>query len=276
MCAAPRFSTGGGAAAPNPEGAPAAEPETVRARPALFSFLLDISKPVLAAINGTVAGGGFVLAMMCDMRFMAETATISTIFAKRGLIATDPAADLPAVTIPTAAARPAPTEVIRKTFCRADQTGDPRDRLMVQLALLCGLRVHEVAKVHVRDVEGDELRVDGKAGRSRLVPMPPAVRLALRGRGGYLFPGRDDGHLSASYVQKKINALMPDGWTPHALRHAAAEAIYENSGCDLFATQEFLGHSKPETTRRYVPVKRQRLRAAVMEAAKAWSDADAG
>ena len=72
-------STGGGA--------PAAEPETVRARPALFSFLLDISKPVLAAINGTVAGGGFVLAMMCDMRFMAETATISTIFAKRGLIA---------------------------------------------------------------------------------------------------------------------------------------------------------------------------------------------
>ncbi len=78
-------STGGGA--PTTEAAPPAEPETVRARPALFSFLLDISKPVLAAINGTVAGGGFVLAMMCDMRFMAESATIATIFAKRGLIA---------------------------------------------------------------------------------------------------------------------------------------------------------------------------------------------
>ena len=73
-----------------------------------------------------------------------------------------------------------------------------------------------------------------------------------------------------------ISLGLPDSATPHALRHAAAEAIYENSGCDLFATQEFLGHSKPETTRRYVPVKRQRLRAAVMEAAKAWSDADAG
>lgn len=58
-----------------------------RSRPALFSFLLDVSKPVIAAVNGVGAGGGFVLAMMCDLRFMADDASLITVFSKRGLIA---------------------------------------------------------------------------------------------------------------------------------------------------------------------------------------------
>lgn len=58
-----------------------------RANPALFSFLLAVGKPVIAAINGPAAGGGFVLAMMCDLRFMAQEASLTTVFSKRGLIA---------------------------------------------------------------------------------------------------------------------------------------------------------------------------------------------
>jgi enoyl-CoA hydratase/carnithine racemase len=66
--------------------APDRGPRTPR-QTMLFSFLADISKPVIAAVNGVAAGGGFVLAMMSDLRFMAEGATLITIFSKRGLIA---------------------------------------------------------------------------------------------------------------------------------------------------------------------------------------------
>lgn len=55
--------------------------------PALFSGLLRISKPVIAAVNGPAAGGGFILAMMSDLRFVAENAMMTTVFTKRGLIA---------------------------------------------------------------------------------------------------------------------------------------------------------------------------------------------
>ena len=55
--------------------------------PALFSFLLRISKPVFSALNGVSAAGGFVLAMMCDMRIASEAASFTVGFSNRGLVA---------------------------------------------------------------------------------------------------------------------------------------------------------------------------------------------
>lgn len=55
--------------------------------PGIFSYLLEVPKPVIAAVNGVAAGGGVILALMSDLRFAASTASFTTVFLKRGLIA---------------------------------------------------------------------------------------------------------------------------------------------------------------------------------------------
>jgi enoyl-CoA hydratase/carnithine racemase len=73
--------------------AKAAESQGAEARgpdgelPGLFVHLLKVSKPVIAAVNGVAAVGGFVLAMMCDLRFAADSASLTMAMSNRGLIA---------------------------------------------------------------------------------------------------------------------------------------------------------------------------------------------
>jgi enoyl-CoA hydratase/carnithine racemase len=52
-----------------------------------YSYLLAIKKPIIAGINGPVAGVGLVVTLFCDIRYMAEGAKLTTAFARRGLIA---------------------------------------------------------------------------------------------------------------------------------------------------------------------------------------------
>jgi enoyl-CoA hydratase/carnithine racemase len=52
-----------------------------------YTYLLSVPKPVVAAVNGAVAGMAVPFVLACDMRFMAEDAVLTTAFAQRGLIA---------------------------------------------------------------------------------------------------------------------------------------------------------------------------------------------
>jgi len=74
-------SADGGAAGDDADAHVAAREQTSQ------TFTLSVPKPVIAAINGPCAGIGLVLALMCDIRFVAEDAKLTTAFARRGLVA---------------------------------------------------------------------------------------------------------------------------------------------------------------------------------------------
>jgi enoyl-CoA hydratase/carnithine racemase len=84
--AAGRRVTAAGADRPSLEAAPGDESMGSDFQ-VTWGYLLTIRKPMIAAINGPCAGLGFVIALLCDLRFASEKARFTTSFSQRGLIA---------------------------------------------------------------------------------------------------------------------------------------------------------------------------------------------
>lgn len=180
-------------------------------------------------------------------------------------IGEDPAQLLPPVRVPRGRPRPAPDAALERAFARAC----PRDRLMVMLAAYAGLRRSEVAQAHTDDVIGASLRVHGKGGTTRDVPLHPVLVGAIsRLPRGYLFPGMVDGHLSADRVGHILGELLGAGWTGHTLRHRFLTLAYL-ADRDPRAIQELAGHAKLDTTMIYTQVPDGALMRAVMAAGPA-------
>lgn len=176
----------------------------------------------------------------------------------------DPSEPLPSIRVPAGVARPAPETVVRVGL-----GADDRARFMVMLAAYGGLRACEIARVHEDDLVGDVLRVTGKGGKTREIPiMHAGLLLLLQGVRGWAFPNGLGSHLSPGHVTRLVSGVLPDGWTAHTLRHRMATTAY--AGCrDLLAVGALLGHSRPETTQRYVRMPDDALRAAALQAAVA-------
>ena len=175
----------------------------------------------------------------------------------------DPAAGLDPVKVPAASPRPAPESAVAVIDCHPD----PRVRLMGMLAAHVGLRCAEVACVHCDDLVGDWLRVHGKGGKVRTVPVVHPVLLdRLQQVDGWAFPNGHGDHLSPGHVTRLLSAALPDGWTGHTLRHRCATVAYSRTH-NLLAVGRALGHSRPETTQRYVALPDEDLRAVMTAAA---------
>lgn len=149
-----------------------------------------------------------------------------------------------------------------------------RDTAVLALLYGAGLRVSEALSLTGRDHPlPDALRIAGKGGRTRLVPVLGAVRQAVEAyvthcpfvpaSGEPLFRGTRGGALTAREVQRCVERMrgalgLPSSATPHALRHAFATHLLAGGG-DLRTIQELLGHASLSTTQIYAEVDTARL-----------------
>ena len=149
-----------------------------------------------------------------------------------------------------------------------------RDLAVVTLLYGCGLRISEALDLKAAVLPlGESLRVTGKGGKERIVPVVPAARAAVetymrvcpfqiepdapifRGvRGGVLNPR----HIQKVMEQARAQLGLPASATPHAMRHSFATHLL-NAGGDLRAIQELLGHASLSTTQAYTAVDTARL-----------------
>ena len=218
-------------------------------------------------------------------RKLASTRAFFRSMVEHGDMEANPADLLPAPKLP---------HTLPRTLKPADVTGlldripattplELRDRSLFELAYACGLRAEELVNLDATsvDFDGEQVRVEGKGGKTRFVP---AGEPALRALGRYLERGRpalanahadpalflskSGNRLSTSDVRRRLRVWARHAATqgavhPHALRHSFATHLLEG-GADLRAIQELLGHSSISTTQVYTRVESARLRAAYL------------
>jgi integrase/recombinase XerC/integrase/recombinase XerD len=153
---------------------------------------------------------------------------------------------------------------------------DMRDRAMFELAYAAGLRAEELTTLDLTsaDADGEQVRVEGKGGKTRFVPVGEHAWRALdryltRGRTALdcgesdaLFLSKSGKRLSTSDVRRRLKLQARRvGISPHTLRHSFATHLLEG-GADLRTIQELLGHASISTTQTYTRVESRRLRTA--------------
>jgi integrase/recombinase XerC len=151
-----------------------------------------------------------------------------------------------------------------------------RDTAVLLLLYGCGLRISEALSLQRKEAPlagRDVLRIVGKGGKERLVPLLPVTQAAVAryvdlcpyplDPDGPLFLGVKGGRLSPRIIQLLMERLrdrlgLPATATPHALRHSFATHLL-SAGADLRQIQDLLGHASLSTTQAYTEVDRTRL-----------------
>jgi integrase/recombinase XerC len=150
-----------------------------------------------------------------------------------------------------------------------------RNAALFSLLYGSGLRISEALSLTRVDFStgAATLRVTGKGGKTRIVPLLAATREAVEaymklcpyatGERSALFVGARGGPLQPAIIQRELQKMrsaldLPDSATPHALRHSFATHLL-SAGGDLRAIQELLGHASLSTTQVYTGVDAARL-----------------
>jgi len=261
-------------------------PETVRAYQTdlddLVCFLLDRAPDGNGVPDVRLIDAAAIRAWVADMhgrglsratvgRRLSAARSLFHWLARRELVTSNPAAEVANPKRPERLPDRLDVEDVAAILEAPDPAtpAGPRDRALLELLYGAGLRVSELVGLDVDDVQFADrtARVLGKGSKERIVPFgrkaEGALRAYLRGSATLrtasdepaLFLNLRGGRLTDRSVRRILDAAVTRaavarGVHPHALRHSFATHLLE-SGMDLRAIQELLGHERLSTTQRY-------------------------
>lgn len=214
-------------------------------------------------------------------RGLAGVRSLLRFLERRGLANAAGAAALRAPKQPKSLPKPLTAADARRVVSAQEQLAEEpwiaaRNAAVLTLLYGCGLRISEALGLSGGDLAGTDatvLRITGKGGKTRLVPvLPVALQAVLEyrrlcpwhlGADDPLFRGARGGPLNPAIIQREMARLrsalnLPDTATPHALRHSFATHLLGRGG-DLRTIQELLGHASLSTTQVYTGVDAVRL-----------------
>ena len=221
--------------------------------------------------NGEASRARHLAAVRSFFRYLARRQGVEN--AALGLLRTPRARRLLPRALSVAGARGVVAEIGEEARRASDAA---RDTALMALLYGSGLRIGEALALTVGDAplpgRDETLRVHGKGGKERLVPVLPAVRRAIgvwlalhpdRRKDAALFVGARGKRLAAGVVQRTLRNFrrthgLPEHATPHALRHSFATHLLAE-GADLRSIQELLGHASLSTTQLYTAVDEAKL-----------------
>lgn len=154
-----------------------------------------------------------------------------------------------------------------------EHTDNPKHKCIVQLLYGTGMRVGELVRLKMWDVDGDRLVIhikQSKGAKDRITFLPEKLvdtlkkQKSLKQAGDFLFTNGRGGRLTETSIQKIVahaakRAGVGKRVTPHTLRHSFATHLLE-SGVDIRYIQELLGHASIQTTQIYTHVTNPQLK----------------
>lgn len=235
----------------------------------------------MAFVSGSTHGDGRPYRATSLVRALSAVRSFHRFLLRERVVPADPAASVVRPRLPRSLPRPLPLEDVLRLLS-APEPGTAkglRDRAVLETLYGAGLRVSELTGLDVDDVDLEEgsVRVLGKGGKEREVPLGRYARQALEaylrlarpqlvtGRSrAALFLNQRGGRLTRQGVALVLaeaarRAGIERRVSPHVLRHSFATHLLEG-GADVRVVQELLGHASVATTQVYTLVTREHLR----------------